>query len=267
MSEYGKISLDRSILNHSVFNIKPFSKGQAWVYILLVANYKDNEIILGSKTKLIKRGQHHTSVKKLAEKWGWSDKKVRNFLGLLEREKMLTTERTPKGTTLTVVNYDKYQSQGKAGRKRKGKLKDKAKDRANDKTKDRQKASNVRTNNKENNDNNKKKDKRKKYGVYNWVRLTDKEYKTLVSDYGEDKTREFIKRIDEQAELTGNKNGWKSWSLVLRKAVKGNWYEGMKEKEREINLQQGREIIKPKSAKSDKELKRILENIKEVTDK
>ena len=110
--EYGYIKLHRRIMENILWNEKPYSKGQAWVDLLLMANHADNEVLLGNEVFIIKRGQLHTSELKLSKKWGWSRKKVRAYLKLLKNAKMATTIGTTKGTTITIENYSEYQDYG-----------------------------------------------------------------------------------------------------------------------------------------------------------
>lgn len=114
MAEKGYIKLHRSLLENPLWVEKPFSKGQAWADLLMLANYKDNLLMVKNKVVEVKRGQIHTSELFLAERWGWSRKKVRNTLSLLRGLKMVTTEGTAKGTTITIVNYAIYQDVGTA---------------------------------------------------------------------------------------------------------------------------------------------------------
>ena len=62
-----------------------------------------------------------------------------------------------------------------------------------------------------------KKDIKHKYGSYNNVLLTDKEYDSLVEKYGVDKTNDAIKYLDEYVEMKGAK--YKSHYLALLKWV------------------------------------------------
>ena len=64
---------------------------------------------------------------------------------------------------------------------------------------------------------------RKSYGEYGWVKLSDAEYNKLFNDYGIDKLNHTIKYIDELAQSTGNKNKWKDWNLVVRRAIRDRW--------------------------------------------
>lgn len=110
----GWIKIHRSIIENPLWTDKPFSRGQAWIDILLRANYDDKEIMLGGNIKKVNRGSFITSELKLMDKWGWSKKKVRAFLSLLESENMIERHATQKGTTINVVNYSVYQDLGTA---------------------------------------------------------------------------------------------------------------------------------------------------------
>ncbi len=107
----GWISLHRKIKDNWLWKEKPFSKGQAWIDILMMVNHEDKKTLLGNELIEIKRGSRVTSIRKLCERWGWSNTKVRNFLNLLEKENMITIISDSKKTTLTVVNYNDYQEQ------------------------------------------------------------------------------------------------------------------------------------------------------------
>ena len=110
----GWIKIHRSIIENPLWTDKPFSRGQAWIDILLRANYEDKEIMLGGNIKKVNRGSFITSELKLMDRWGWSKKKVRAFLSLLESENMIERYATQKGTTKNVVNYSVYQDLGTA---------------------------------------------------------------------------------------------------------------------------------------------------------
>lgn len=77
---------------------------------------------------------------------------------------------------------------------------------------------------KENNNNIIIKEKQKPYGVYGRVKLTDKEYEKLVNDYGESTIKEMITRVDEYVESNNNKNKYTNYNLVIRKAIRENWF-------------------------------------------
>ena len=64
---------------------------------------------------------------------------------------------------------------------------------------------------------------RRSLGQYNWVKLTDAEYEALKAELGEAELARCIKYVDESAQGTHNRNGWKDWALVLRKCSRDRW--------------------------------------------
>ena len=114
MSERGKgwICLDRSILENPLWADKPFTVGQAWIDLLLLANHKDTVQTYNGQIITFKRGTVYRSISFLADRWGWDRRKVRRYLSLLEREEMGISNSTTHGTTITLINYDKYQGYG-----------------------------------------------------------------------------------------------------------------------------------------------------------
>lgn len=106
----GWICVHRSIQDSLIWdNDEPFDKRSAWIDLLLLANHEDREIMFDSHVKTIKRGQLLTSVRKLSEKWSWSEKRTLKFLRLLEEAQMISRNSDNRATLLTVLNYAKYQ--------------------------------------------------------------------------------------------------------------------------------------------------------------
>lgn len=108
----GWILLHRQIQDCWIWQDRPYSKGQAWVDLLLLANHRDVKIPIDGKPVEITRGQFHTSEVKLANRWGWDRRKVKRFLEVLESDRMLVKECSRNGTTITLVNYDNFQGDG-----------------------------------------------------------------------------------------------------------------------------------------------------------
>lgn len=67
---------------------------------------------------------------------------------------------------------------------------------------------------------------RHRYGEYGWVRLSDREYARLVTDYSEDFVKAYITIVDEYVQSTGNKHKYKDWNMVVRRAIKDQWGHG-----------------------------------------
>lgn len=109
---HGWICLYRSIVECELWNEKPFDRARAWIDLLLMANHKDKSFLFGNKVIEVKRGELITSQSKLSNRWGWSRRKIQDYLKLLERLGMVSTKSTAKYTSVTVINYSKYQNLG-----------------------------------------------------------------------------------------------------------------------------------------------------------
>jgi len=103
----GWIKLYRVIKKHWIWEDP--KKLKWWLDILLSANHQERKVLLGNDLILINRGSFHTSELKLSEKWGVSKTTVRKFLELLKNDRMIDTEKTKKGTTIKISNYEDYQ--------------------------------------------------------------------------------------------------------------------------------------------------------------
>jgi len=118
MSEQGYIYLDRKIRDHWIWNIQPYSKGQAWVDLILMANHKDTKVPFDGKPVMVKRGSCITSIRKLAEKWGWKRDKVAEFLNVMEQDGMIRKDSNSRRTLITIENYRIYQQKSKRASKK-----------------------------------------------------------------------------------------------------------------------------------------------------
>lgn len=105
----GYIKLHRQLQECWLWTEDRFSRGQAWIDLLLMANHKDKKFPMNDEIKIIQRGQFVTSKRKLADKWKWNRRTVDVFLNLLVKDEMITMECTTKYTTITIINYDFYQ--------------------------------------------------------------------------------------------------------------------------------------------------------------
>lgn len=107
------IKLYRSTLENNLFNVKPFDDWRAFEYLILKARVEPCDLVLSTGEIIhLERGQHFESRKSLAEKFGWSVKKIRAWEDRLKRLKMGTAKGTGKGTLYTLENYGFYQGEG-----------------------------------------------------------------------------------------------------------------------------------------------------------
>ena len=107
----GWIKLHRSLTSHWIWtSTEPFDKRSAFVDLLLLANHKDFRTMYRGKLHDRKRGEVNTSLGFLADRWKWDKRKVKRFLMVLEGDGMVSVDSTADGTTITIENYEKYQS-------------------------------------------------------------------------------------------------------------------------------------------------------------
>ena len=109
----GWIKLHRIIMDHPDWLAEPFTRAQAWVDLLLLANHKIGHIRKRGILIEVQRGQVGYSEETLAKRWKWSRDKVRRFLGVLGRVGQISrkpVQQNPKLSCLiSIVNYEAYQ--------------------------------------------------------------------------------------------------------------------------------------------------------------
>lgn len=108
----GWVSIHRSIQDHWLWDNKPFSKGQAWIDLILLANHEDKKTEYRGQVITCERGTVCRSILSLSDRWGWERKKTTKFLHALENDGMVKLNVTTNRTTITLVNYDIYQNRG-----------------------------------------------------------------------------------------------------------------------------------------------------------
>lgn len=111
----GYILVYRQIFDNEVLDEPdmPYSKREAWLDMLMLANFKDQE----SRTKTgevieVRRGQLLTSLQHLADRWKWEKSRVRRFLRQLSINDMIIQDSVRWGrgaTMITIVKYETYQ--------------------------------------------------------------------------------------------------------------------------------------------------------------
>lgn len=109
LADGGWIKINRNIQESFIWDFSYPQYGLAWVDMLMLANYKDKQIIFNGKLLTIKRGSFVTSLVKLSERWHMNRRTVKSFLDVLKSDGMITYECTRQCTTVCIVNYEKYQ--------------------------------------------------------------------------------------------------------------------------------------------------------------
>jgi hypothetical protein len=107
----GFLPLYRSFQDNELWKEKRvFSKAEAWIDILFSARYQDEDgiVVIGMDELVIKKGQCLHSMRTWGQRWGWGEAKVRRFLKLLQKRRMIELKNVTKTTQLTVCNYATY---------------------------------------------------------------------------------------------------------------------------------------------------------------
>ena len=108
----GYVLIHRSICKSFLWDDKPFTKGQAWIDLIMLANHSEKEDYIKGVFVHTKRGQIIRSRQFFADRWGWNVKTVDGYLKMLKKQKMVDYKGTPQGTLITIEKYGGYQSVG-----------------------------------------------------------------------------------------------------------------------------------------------------------
>jgi hypothetical protein len=103
-------AMERGWMDHPLFEGDEYSRAQAWEWLVADAAWKETKKRIMGQMITLKRAQLSHSYRFLAEKWGWSLGKVQRFIKDLKSESMIDTQTDTGQVTITICNYDKYQS-------------------------------------------------------------------------------------------------------------------------------------------------------------
>lgn len=110
----GWIKLHRKLLSNPVWLREPFTAGQAWVDLLLLANHKPGVIWKRGIMVPLERGQVGHSATTLAARWRWSRGRVNRFIRDLKMMQQIEPTMGPQNKNVTslisIINYDLYQT-------------------------------------------------------------------------------------------------------------------------------------------------------------
>lgn len=104
------IKIHRQLREHALWRSEPFTRGQAWVDLLMLANWAPAHVRIRGVLVELKRGELVGSYRFLSERWNWSKGKVERFLDELKSEKQIETQINNVSQVITITNYDRYQS-------------------------------------------------------------------------------------------------------------------------------------------------------------
>jgi DNA-binding transcriptional regulator YhcF (GntR family) len=109
MTYNGWIKLQRQILENPLWTSERFSRGQAWIDLILRANHKPNLIRIRGNEVRTERGELCWSIKSLANIWQWNERTVNKYLSLLKKEGMIQYRKSNVTTVISILKYDYYQ--------------------------------------------------------------------------------------------------------------------------------------------------------------
>lgn len=106
----GYIKLYRAISDNPVWTQEPFSSGQAWVDLLLLACHKPRRFKVRGIPVQLEPGQLIASRRFLMHRWHWGSKgKVDRFMADLETDHRIAQSKNNVCTVVTILNWKLYQ--------------------------------------------------------------------------------------------------------------------------------------------------------------
>jgi hypothetical protein len=107
----GWIKLHRGLQEHWLWTEeREYSKAEAWLDLIMSANYKARSLMIKGKLIDCKRGQLAYSLETLSKRWNWNKSRVRRFLDTLKRQQMIDTQSETVTTLITICKYETYQA-------------------------------------------------------------------------------------------------------------------------------------------------------------
>lgn len=106
----GFIKLHRQITENKYWFAERFTKSQAWIDLLILANHKGKTFFVRGNEVELERGQLGYAITTLAKRWKWNERTVDKFLSMLQKDEMIHYRKSPITTIISIKNYDLYQS-------------------------------------------------------------------------------------------------------------------------------------------------------------
>ena len=109
----GFIKLSRKFFSNELWNeARTFSSCEAWLDLIQSARFEatPRKVSVGGREVICNRGQYPASIRFLAKRWKWTERKVRTFLSYLKKEGMITSEVIQGMNMITLCKYDEYNS-------------------------------------------------------------------------------------------------------------------------------------------------------------
>jgi len=107
------LKLHRKLSRSDLWLGEVFTRGQAWVDLLMLANFEPGYIRKRGVRIDLEPGQVGWSIRSLSRRWGWSIGKTQRFLGELKRDLKIDTQTGTLNSSVTIsisiTNWFEYQ--------------------------------------------------------------------------------------------------------------------------------------------------------------
>lgn len=194
MENEGFIKAYRSLFKSSMWLSEKFTRGQAWLDLIYLCNWKEGQVRKRGIKLKVDRGECGWSIANLAERWMWSKGKVIRFLDELADESRIEQRKNNVSALIKVINYERYQGKRDADDTANG-------TQTGSQTERKQVRKQVRIEESKEI----KKEKIIKEKFHDFVFLTEIEHRTLNEKYGKTRTDEFIARLNNYIGSKGTK--------------------------------------------------------------
>ena len=110
----GWLKFDRDMFEHPIFKPEPLTEREAWMWLIMKAAWRETTHRVGNEIVTVPRGSLLVTLRELQVSWRWtSDKRVRAFLSILEKDGMIGRSADAGKTQINICNYSKFQGEGR----------------------------------------------------------------------------------------------------------------------------------------------------------
>lgn len=102
--------MPRGWQDNPIWRDEPFSRAQAWAWLVEEARWRPSRISIAGKTVELQRGELSHSIRFLAKRWGWGKGVVERFIGRLKTETLIETRTETGQLIISIRNYDEMQA-------------------------------------------------------------------------------------------------------------------------------------------------------------
>lgn len=109
MIDRGVFSVARDIWDHPVLGREPFTKREAWMWLVSAAAWKPCKVGHGGRVISVERGEFCYAIRFLERKWNWKPGRVERFLKTLENHDMIRGTDRDRARVYSICKYNDYQ--------------------------------------------------------------------------------------------------------------------------------------------------------------